>query len=152
MSRGPAENDPDGPTLFEATGRVTDIKEVRFVTLMDGEHPHTGSIMGARLRVGGNQVMEINADLQGIHVDAVQFGERHYDHAVVDVIAQAVIDLLPDEITFCMREQGIKNGSGTDTAVTAACEVANPFDGAAVRPRRLHARSGRPPLAVDHRL
>ena len=114
-------------SLWEAAAHVTDIREVRFVSKETGEGDETGSVLGGRLRLGdGKQPMFVNADIGGLRVGEFAMAGKKYDDAIIDATLTTTIDPLPNDITFCKRDAGIKGSAASNTNLTGRCENSDP--------------------------
>jgi hypothetical protein len=107
-------NDPHN-VLFEAAGRITDIREV--------DYRNVNGIAGVRTRVGGGNAFSAHADFANVAFkpsDPVNTIHRY------DVLADVGVPKLPSEMDVCFRQTGYPVPAATD-AFTAPCENQNPF-------------------------
>ncbi|MGH9137350.1 MAG: OmpL47-type beta-barrel domain-containing protein [Acidimicrobiales bacterium] len=112
---------------LEAYARIPEISEVQFVN-RDG-------VIAARARIGGSTAatpvdLGVNVDVLDLPIqEEIDLGDVTYTDPVLDARAALTISPFPGDLSFCLREGGIRPvpvPSGIDFA--AACEDTDPFD------------------------
>lgn len=112
---------------LEAYARIPNISEVQFVN-RDG-------VIAATAHVGGGTSaapvdLGINVDVVDLPIqESISLGDVNYVDPVLDARAALTISPFPGDLSFCLREGGLRPvpaASGIDFA--AACEDSDPFE------------------------
>ncbi len=112
----------NGPNqvLFEAAGQVTHVRELQYL--------NNGDVFGIRGRIGSNQDLLVDANLQNINIA----NPLTPANALISAHARTLISPLPSTINICLRQNGDPVSTTPFDPVTAACETTNPFGDATV--------------------
>lgn len=100
--------------LFEATGRVSDIREL--------DYRSANGVTGVRTRLGGGKALSAHADFANVPSDPDDPNPNR-----LDVLADVVVPSVPEQLDVCFREPGRPVAPASNT-FTAPCENPNPFD------------------------
>ena len=104
---------------FEATGRVSDIRELTYVNQ---------GAFGYRSDIGGGGDLATLVD-----VDNIAFGAGGPGSDLFDVTGNVLIHPLPQRMSFCLNASG-QAIVAPPSSITAPCQDKNPFSAAANRP------------------
>ena len=102
--------------LFEAAGRITDIREV--------DYRNVNGVAGVRTRVGGGKPFSVHADFGNV---AFKPDDPALQLHRFDVLADVSVPTLPDQLDVCFRQADPKAIAPLTTTFTAPCETQNPF-------------------------
>lgn len=123
------EDAPSQRVHFQATGRMTDFKEVTYLG--------TPTMTGVKADIGGNQDFRTFVDVKNIDVN----GGSPTDGRM-NVDGDFRINKLPAPLTFCFAQNGRAPTAAPTDPITAACENPDPFGDGTIQ---------RSPLTVAYR-
>ncbi|WP_436794815.1 OmpL47-type beta-barrel domain-containing protein [Actinospongicola halichondriae] len=101
--------------LFEAAGRITDVRELQYLNVED--------LFGVKADVGDNQDFRAHVDIEGVDLN----GDDPADGRV-DIAADVAITPLPAPFSFCTSGNGRPLVADPYDEITEPCEDPDPFD------------------------
>ena len=118
---GRGEDAPSQRVHFQATGRMTDFKEVTYLG--------SGDLTGVKTDIGGGQDFRAFVDVKNIDVN----GGSPTDGRL-NIDGDFRVNRLPAPLTFCFAQNGRPLAATPSDPITAACEDDDPFgDGTATQ-------------------